>query len=264
MLISSKDNANVKFFNKLSQSKKARNEYGLFPLEGYRLILDAIKENVELHCVFISENAIVKYSEALDLLERNGFSDKVYFITEEVEKKLSDTVNPQGIYAVCKKLDKILSADTILSNGKYIILHELQDPGNLGTIIRTADAVGIDGIFLTGNSCDIYNPKVVRSTMGSLFRMSMYCEEDIRNVLEIFKEKNIISYAAVIDNDACSLSECKFSNGSVVLIGNEGNGLPDEISSLCDSRLTIKMNGNINSLNAAMATGIIMWEMFRQ
>jgi len=262
--ITSKGNSNIKLFQKLVSSKKARDEHNMFPLEGMRLVCDAISENLELHCVFIVESYEEKYGEALNLLKNKNLESLVFYITDELSNKLSDTMNPQGIYAICKKLDKKLNADTILDNGKYIILNNLQDPGNIGAIIRTADAVGISGIALTENCCDIYNSKVIRSTMGSLFRMNLWLDCSFDMALDAFKSKGIATYAAVIDTDATSLTECDFSKGTVVVIGNEGNGLPKEIVDLCDNKLTIKMNGNINSLNAAMATGIIMWEMFRQ
>jgi len=262
-IITSKDNANVKLFKKLLATKKARDEHNMFILEGLRLITDAIMENLELHCVFISEDFSQKYSEALNLLLEKNIGDKIFYISNEISDKLSDTINPQGIFAICKKLDKIFSADTIINNGKYIILNNLQDPGNIGTIIRTADAVGLNGIILTGNCCDIYNPKVIRSTMGSIFRMNLWADCEINEIISTFKGKGITSYSAVLDSDAISLTDCDFSNGGVVVIGNEGNGLSLETTNLCDEKLTIKMTGNINSLNAGMATGIIMWEMFK-
>lgn len=264
MLISSRENANVKLFQKLVSSKKARNEHNMFPLEGLRLIEDAILENLELHFIFVAEKSAEKYSEALDLLEKSGYDDKIFTITHDVEQKICDTVTPQGIYAVCKKLDKFFYADKILSDGKYIILNNIQDPGNIGTIIRTADALGIDGVILTGGCCDIYNPKVVRSTMGSMFRMNILECDEISTVLSAFDEKKITTFAAIIDTDAMSLTECDFTVGCGVVIGNEGNGLEQQVINLCKTRMTIKMNGNINSINAAMAAGIIMWEMLRQ
>ncbi len=263
MLITAKDNEKIKLFQKLNTSKKARNEHDMFTIEGLRIIVDAINENLELYCVFVSESAVEKYSEALNLIEDKHLGSKLFFISDELSLKLSDTINPQGIYAICKKLDKKINADKILVNGKYIILNNLQDPGNIGTIIRTADSVGINGIFLTDDCCDIYNPKLVRSTMGSLFRLDFFNECDIHEIMDMLKNKAITTFAAVVDSDAVSVTECDFSGGCAVIIGNEGNGLPSDITKLCDKKLTIKMQGNINSLNAAMATGIIMWEMFR-
>ena len=260
-IISSKDNANIKLYQKLSANKKFRKEYGMFVLEGIRLCLDAVKENAELHCIFITKTAHAKYSEALDLLKERA-DDKLFVISDELGEKLSDTGGTQGVFAICKMLDKRNLSSTICSNGKYIILNNLQDPGNVGAIIRTADAVGISAVILC-DSCDIYNPKVTRSTMGSLFRLPIFDNCDINDVFEEFNEKKIPTYAAVIDTDAKSLTDLDFSEGAAVIVGNEGNGLPQEISNMCTEKLTIKMHGNVNSLNAAMATGIIMWEMLR-
>ncbi|MEG0614883.1 MAG: RNA methyltransferase [Oscillospiraceae bacterium] len=259
--ITSRENTNIKLYQKLLSSKKYRKEYGLFVLEGLRICLDALKENAELYCVLATKTALAKYSEALDLLKKS-FPEKFFEITDELGDRLSDTVGTQGVFAICKTLDKSDFNDKISSGGKFIVLNNVQDPGNVGTIIRTADAVGISGIIMC-NSCDIYNPKVTRSTMGSIFRVPIFENYEIIDVLEIFKQNKIPTFAAVIDADAASLIDCNFGENSAVIIGNEGNGLPEEIVQNCDKKLTIKMRGNVNSLNAAMATGIIMWEMLR-
>lgn len=253
-LITSKDNPNIRFYRKLAENKKARRENGMFVLEGVRLINDAINEGAKLHSVLVTEEC----AEKLDM-ERIPEDVNCYVIPDELKEKISDTGNAQGAFAVCEMLDKPSVSDTIKSGGKYILLHSVQDPGNLGTIIRTADAVGIDAVFLCG-CCELYNPKVVRSTMGSLFRLNV-SEVSFEEVFPLFGKNNICTYAAVIDNDAVSVTDCDFSGGAAVLIGNEGNGLPDEVSIICDKKLTIKMQGNVNSLNAAMAAGIIMWEL---
>ena len=262
-IITSKDNGKIKLYQKLCTLKKARNEYNMFTLEGVRLVCDAILENAELNCILATKTFFEKYSEAVDLLKSKNLYDKVITISDELAIKLSDTKNPQGLFAIAKKLDKIFCADTILYGNKFIILDNLQDPGNVGTIIRTADAVGIDGIFMTEDCCDIYNAKVVRATMGSLFRQQIYCNLKINDIFELFENQSITTYAAVIDKDAQSLVDVSFAKRCATVIGNEGNGLSKETALKCDKRLTIKMNGNINSLNAAMAAGIIMWEMLR-
>lgn len=260
--ITSKDNPSVKLYRKLLSGKKYRRENGLFVLEGVRLIEDAVKENAELHSVFVTEDCYKKLSqhgEALDFLERGGVNS--FLIPDEFGDKFSDTDNPQGIFAVCGMLDKPAFSDTIRNGGKYLLLHSLQDPGNLGTIIRTADAVGVDAVFLA-DCCDLYNPKVIRSTMGSIFRLNV-SEIDFERDFPEFEKQGIPTFAAVVDSDAVSLTSCDFSRGGAVLIGNEGNGLPKEVSEMCSERLTIKMQGNVNSLNAAMAAGIIMWELMK-
>ena len=258
--ISSKDNPNIKFYQKLSRDKKYRNEYNMFVLEGMRLCFDAVKENAELHCIFITENAAEKYGEALNLLCENA--KKTLYITNELGEKLSDTGSTQGIFAICNILDKTELSSKIDNKGKYIILDSLQDPGNIGTIIRTADAVGISGVILCG-CCDVYSPKVIRSTMGSIFRIPVFDGNEISSVLDIFEIKAMPAFAAVIDENAEDLISCDFSNGCAVVIGNEGKGLSPETIALCKNKLTIRMKGNVNSLNAAMAAGIIMWEMLR-
>ena len=256
-LITSKDNPNIKLFRKLTESKKCRRETGMFTLEGIRLISDAVKENAELHSVFVTESFLEKQGEALNF--PSGVS--LFVIPDELGKSISDTSSAQGVLAVCKAIEKPHFSQIIKRGGKYLLLCNLQDPGNLGTIIRTADAVGLDGVFLS-ECCELYNPKVIRSTMGSLFRMNV-SEVVFEEIFPLFEQRGVPSYAAVIDRDAVSLTDCDFSEGGVVLIGNEGNGLPENIAGVCQKKLTIKMNGNINSLNAAMAAGIIMWELVK-
>ena len=258
--ITSKDNPNIKLYVKLAGGKKYRKENNLFTLEGVRLVEDAVKENAELHSVFVTESYVKKLAQQGEAL---NFPDSVrlFEIPDEIGNKMSSTDSAQGVFAICKCLEKPTFSDTVRSGGRYLLLHSIQDPGNLGTIIRTADAVGVDAVFLA-DCCDLYNPKVVRSTMGSLFRLNV-SEIKFDEAFPMFEERGVPSFAAVIDSDAVSLTECDFSEGGVILIGNEGNGLPREVSGMCTERLTIKMQGNVNSLNAAMAAGIIMWELVK-
>lgn len=256
-LITSKDNPNIKLFRKLTESKKYRRETGMFTLEGARLISDALLENAELHSVFVTESFSDKQGEALNFPSRT----ELFYITDELGKSISDTSSAQGIFAICKSIAKPHFSQTVKHGGRYLLLCGIQDPGNLGTIIRTADAVGLDGVFLS-ECCELYNPKVIRSTMGSLFRLNVL-EVSFEEIFPLFEQRGVPTYAAVIDRDAVSLTDCDFSEGGAVLIGNEGNGLPKDIAEQCTKKLTIKMNGNINSLNAAMAAGIIMWELVK-
>lgn len=269
--ITSSENPNIKLYRKLAGGKKYRRESGLFTLEGTRLVADAIAENAKLQTVFVTESCLEKISRGETAVPREALEfpagsegkaeTEVFLISDGIGEKMSSTDNSQGIFAVCGCLDKPPVSDTIKSGGKYILLHKVQDPGNLGTIIRTADAMGVDAVFLA-ECCDLYNPKTVRSTMGSLFRMNVY-EVGFDEVFPLFGQRCVPSFAAVIDSDAVSLTDCDFSRGGVVLIGNEGNGLPKEVSEMCGHRLTVKMHGSVNSLNAAMAAGIIMWELVK-
>ena len=257
-IVKSKDNPVIKLYQKLSSSKKERLQYGLFVLEGLRITEDALKEESNISHIILTSSAAEKYEDMFFQTDlRNA---KIVVISNELGRKISSTDNTQGVFAICRIPQK---KDIIFSeNGKYLVLYGLQDPGNVGMIIRTADALGMDGIIMSG-SCDLYSPKVVRSTMGSIFRMNINIENDTEKLFSVLSENNVITSAAVIDSDAVSVTEYGFGGKQAVFIGNEGNGLPREISGRCQAKIIIPMHGNINSLNAAMAAGILMWEMKR-
>lgn len=252
-VIKSKDNATIKLYTKLSNSRKDRKKLNLFVLEGYRIVIDAINENAKIKQILISESSYTKYYQKLVDL---SITD-VTIISNELAFKISSTENTQGLFAICE----IPTNNTIKinPNGKYIVLYQVQDPGNVGMIVRTADAFGLDGVILS-QTCDFYSPKVIRSTMGSAFRVNHYICDDIKKILQDFKSGGIRTYSAVIDSPNDVRKE-NFTGGTAIVVGNEGNGLPKEVSEMCDKPITIKMFGNINSLNVAMASGIIMWKM---
>lgn len=260
MEILSRDNPKIKHYCKLRDKRSARDNDGLFVLEGARIIADAVKENVPLKTAFYTSDAADKYPETvMSLCDILG--DNAYLISREVSAKLGDTASPQGIFAVSERLDKTPPLDKIVS-GKFLILNDLQDPGNIGTILRAADAVGISGVYLCGG-CDIYNPKLVRSTMGSLFRVPVCDELSYAEAISLFKNSSVKTYAAVVDKDAESLRGFQFPKSCAVVIGNEGNGLTREDADRCDGKITIKMSGSIESLNAASAATIFLWELMK-
>lgn len=175
---------------------------------------------------------------------------------------MSGTASNQGVFAVAR-MPKIYSPESIpVVSGRIIILDNLQDPGNLGTILRTADALGIDGAIVCGG-CDVFNPKTVRATMGSLFRIKLctgYCFNDA--AIEL-KSRGFELLAAVVEEDAEDISRFKFPARSAAVIGNEGNGLSSADAALCDRKITIQMKGGAESLNAATAASIILWELMK-
>ncbi|MGN0594286.1 MAG: TrmH family RNA methyltransferase [Hominimerdicola sp.] len=268
MHIISKENPKIKLYLKLLQSKKARREENLFVLEGARLCSDAIKEwkygRFDIYAAFAAESALLKYSEYVDYKLFNGEEfTNFYTISDEVAEKMSGTKGTQGVFIIARAEKKKFSLDHVTKNGKYIVLDNLQDPGNVGTILRTADAVGVDGVVMCNNCCELYNPKTIRSAMGSVFRVQIFSADSLDEVCEIFKLGGIKTMAAVVDSNAKSITDTDFSGGCAVVVGNEGNGLSNDDANACDEKITIKMHGNINSLNAAMAGGIILWEMLR-
>ena len=256
--IFSKDNGRIREYGKLSSDRKYRRQQGRFVLEGAKLLEEAVRCGLPVEEAFVTQRAFSAFPTLFTGLQALG--TPVFLLSGDAEKKLSQSVSPQGVYAVCKKLDKPVNLATINNNSRYIALWDLQDPGNVGTIIRTADAMGIDGVILSENCCDLYNLKTVRAAMGSLFRMPV-AVTDMASFLRGIKGK-VDSYAAVLDPDAAPFSG--FSRGAVVVIGNEGNGLTASQAACCDYQTTIPMAGRAESMNAAMAATIFLWEMAKR
>ena len=257
-IITSKDNPVIKLYQKLASSKKERLQYGLFVLEGLRITEDALREDSGLSHLILTKQAFDKYGD--ELLQADLRDTKTLVISNELGNKISSTNTTQGVFGICRIPPE--REPLFRDNGRYAVLFGLQDPGNVGMIIRTADALGMDGVILSG-SCDLYSPKVIRSTMGSVFRQDITIVNDIDRLFELFAENGVETSAAVIDKDAVPVTECSFSGAQAVLIGNEGSGLPPEIAARCSRKIIIPMYGSINSLNAAMAAGILMWELRR-
>ena len=254
--ITSKDNPAVKLYLKLSSQKKERQRYGLFVLEGLRIVEDAVQAgNVEK--LFFTEDNFIAFSGEHDL---SDIMDRVFIISPEIAKKISLTETTQGVFAVCRIRD---CAPVFTEKGKYVVLYGLQDPGNVGTVIRTADALGIDGIFMCG-SCDLYNPKTLRSTMGSVFRMPVMIVNNDDELFGILKENEVKTMAAVIDADAVKITDIRPEGKQAVFIGNEGNGLSRELTEQAAYRIRIPMEGSVESLNAAVAASVMMYEAHRQ
>lgn len=268
MVITSKDNPKIKQLAKLYASRKYRRETGLFVIEGLRGCVDAVRDDVEhdgllkVDGVYYTENAFDSAEGFGEVLEKIPDSRR-FVITREIADRISDTDSCQGVFVTAKRLDKALSADGLKAGGKYLVLDELQDPGNLGTMIRTADAVGLDGVVLSGNCVDLYNPKTVRSAVGSMPRVDIFVEKDFEAVTEMLGKKGIRTAAAVIDGGT-EIKQFDFGGGCAVVIGNEGRGLSQEHVEMCSDKVTIKMYGHIDSLNAATAATIFLWEMTRR
>lgn len=253
--ITSKDNPLIKFVSGLQSSSKQRKEEGKFVLEGLRICDDAYQNDIRFDKLIVTKNAIEKHKKSID--EFVTISDNLYILKEDLFKKISDTNSPQGIIAIAKIPQNY---NTVSKDGRYIALENLADPSNLGAIARTAEALGVDGIIITSDSCDPYAPKSLRSSMGTLLRLPVFVVEDI---VEFIKSNKLRSFACVVDKDAESLSSQQFENGDVLLIGNEANGLSDKVKENATHKITIKMQGKAESLNAAAAAAIAMWEMVK-
>ncbi len=253
--ISSKDNSLIKLVSSLQTSSKARRENGLFVLEGLRICDDALINGIQFDKLIVSESAKNKF--ATEIKNFGKFSKECYVLTDSLFKKISDTTSPQGIIAVIKIFENKTKID---ANGRYIALENLADPSNLGAISRTAEALGVTGIILSDNSCDPYSPKVLRASMGTLLRMPLIIFNDFANDI---KNSGLKSYSCVVESSAEDIKDINFKNGSVVIIGNEANGITEKTKSNSNCLVTIKMSGKAESLNAAIAASIAMWEMMK-
>ena len=257
MEISSRKNPLIKEYRSLMTDRKSRRESGFFPVEGSKLCEEAVKSGAELgKNAFVTQNAVKKYPEVVSLLEERC---SIITITEDIAEYISDTKSPQGIFIIVKSLDKILNLSTINSSANFLILENLQDMGNVGTIIRSCDAFRIDGIIMTKDCADPFSPKTVRSTMGSLFRVPVYFSET-EEAIKLLQEGDFTVYAALLDKDARKLGEEKLTAKTAIVIGNEGNGVTEKTAALCDKSLYIPMD-SAESLNASVAASIIAWEI---
>ncbi len=255
-MITSTDNKQIKNVIQLLAKSKARKEQDAFVIEGIKLFEEA-PEDLILQ-VFVSESCTYR-SQKLDKVPHEMVKDEVF-------RKMTDTLTPQGVLCVVRKrrwqLSDILTAGRD-KNPVYLVVENLQDPGNLGTIMRTAEGAGVSGIIMNEGTVDIYNPKTVRSTMGSIFRVPFVYENDLEEAVSKLKEAGVTCFAAHLKGEN-SCFDTDFKGPSAFFVGNEGNGLSDEITSCADVLIRIPMEGKLESLNAAVSAAVLVYEAKRQ
>lgn len=273
MTITSRSNPLIRQVKKLLADASARREEQLFVIEGARLCADAALSGVAVRTVLYTASAAAAYAEQLDLLHGSG--GEVVEISDELSRVIGDTMSPQGVFCICEflhHLDNGAGLDTIKNTAErlrhqggsgYLALENVQDPANMGAVIRTAEALGLAGLLLSEGCCDVYNPKVLRGSMGGVFRLPLHHVGNMADAVTALQTEGVECWACVVDGEATPLPEASLMPGSICLIGNEGNGLRPETAAVCAHRLTIPMGGRAESLNASMAAGIVMWEMTR-
>lgn len=259
LVITSKDNSNVKQIIKLKKSAKQRKQDALFLAEGLRICVDAMKSKAKIKILVVTEKAIEKHNS--EFKELFSYAEKTICVSENIFALMSDTQSPQGFLCVIKTLDKIAEFDTIKGNGKYVALDNIQDPNNLGTILRSAEAFNVSGVILSKDCCDIFSPKVVRGSMGAVFRVAFIIVDNLKDYL--IENPFLNSYAAVVDGNPEKIIDISFKTPCVVVIGNEGNGIKQETVDVCNKKITIPMDGKAESLNASVAAAILIWEMMK-
>lgn len=258
--IESRSNEKIKYAASLAESAKKRAESGEFLLEGARLCRDAAQSGIEIRLAFFTGGALEKYGEYINVIK--SYAAECFELAPHVAQRLSETAGSQGVFCVCAVAKKE-TGDALDKNGKYIALENIQDPSNFGAICRTAEALGLAGMILCGG-CDIYNPKALRAAMGTSLRMKIIMSENLPLLLKSAQAKGMKTLASTPDCGAEDIRIADLSGGVIAVVGNEGAGISEETARACGKAVTIPMKGKAESLNAAAAAAILMWELVRE
>lgn len=257
-VITSTSNLQVRQLIQLQKKAKERNTQDVFVVEGPKMALEA--PDSQLVQIYVSERFYEKDPTFF------GENRPVTVLSDRVFESVSDTRTPQGVLCVVRQyhydLEDLLGG-TAAGEPLLVALENLQDPGNLGTIVRTAEGAGVTGILLSPGCVDIYNPKVIRSTMGAVYRMPFYYTDDFERELRALKQKGVRLFAAHLEGSS-PYDEETYCGPSGFLIGNESQGLTDGTAAIADARIRIPMCGQVESLNAAVAASVLMYEANRQ
>lgn len=252
-MITSAANQQIKDLIQLQKKKKERDLKDIFVVEGIKMFREVPKERLE--AVYVSESFYKKHSEL--------FTDgKEILVSDRIFESVSDTKTPQGVLCLVRQYHYEME-DLLGKTPLIMVLENLQDPGNLGTIMRTAEGAGVTGILMSSGCVDLYNPKVIRSTMGSIYRMPFVYTSDLKAGIAFLKSHGVRLFAAHLKGEQMHDGE-NYLGSTGFLIGNESRGLSDEIAALADTYIRIPMCGQVESLNAAVASAVLMYEANRQ
>lgn len=258
-IIKSKNNNIIKDLIKIRDSSKSRNDKSLFYIEGERIFKDTPKNLIEK--IFIKESDFEVYKKILT----NDEIKKTFIVDDSIYNHIKGTVNSQGIIATVQyNLLKEINDNIISKTKNCIVLDNISDPGNLGTIIRLSEAANINLIILTNNCCNIYNPKVIRSSMSSIFRVNLYLSNNIDEMLKCFHKNNFNIYATSLNTSSINFTNANFKSKNLIVFGNEANGISTNILNKIEKCIKIPMKGQIESLNVSLAVAIIGYEIMRQ
>lgn len=258
-MISSDSNAQIKEIARLQKNARERRKKGLFVAEGMKLVMEAAKYG-RLRQIYVSETAMEGLSEEAGELFGQY---PVEIVADAVLKSVSGTVTPQGILGLVSipsyELEEMIKDE----RRAFLLLDDLRDPGNLGTIMRTAEGAGMSGVIMSRGCVDLFNPKVVRSTMGAVFRVPFCYAGDLTDVIAMLKQKKIPVYGAAMQGSVV-YDEVDYREGAAIVIGNEANGISDTVAGQLSAKVRIPMAGSLESLNAAVSAAVLMYEVARQ
>ncbi len=254
MVITSRKNELVRRFRDLAREKKLRDSEGVFVVEGDHLCGEAAQCGLEISTVLLTDSAQKKYPDTAAALLKAAGSAVV--ISDDVAEYISDTKSPQGLFAEVKK-----PSAKSASGNRLVLLDGVQDPGNVGTILRTAEALGISGAYLSESCADIWSPKTLRASMGSVLRLPCITG-GLTQIINTLKAEGFSVYGAILDDEAQRVDEMHFPEKAAAVIGSEGRGISEGVREACTGGIYIPISG-AESLNAAAAAAIILWELSR-
>ena len=263
--ISSKSNSLIVRIAKL-KDKKYRRAEGLFRFDGIKLFEEAVSSGAPVEYVFIKESASERFKDAV---EKSNVRCCLYIVSDDAFSKLTDELAPEGIITVCRELEGVRKANDYtklskeISGRTVLMLESVRDAGNMGTIIRSARAFGIDVLVVSSDCADVYNSKTVRGAMGALFTQEIVAVESVADAVRALRVGGVRVFAAALERDARRLGSFELERGDVILVGNEGHGLSKEAIDACNECLYIPMEQGSESLNASIAASVCMWEIYK-
>lgn len=260
-IITSNKNNRIRNLQRLNKDASYRKDKGVFIVEGIRMVKEVPADR--LQALYISEQMYDRWKTELAAIGLKDDDERLCLLKDYIFETVSQTKSPQGVLAVVEKMD--YGPNLLAENEKaplYLIVESIQDPGNLGTIFRTAEAAGVHTLIIGGASCDCYNPKVVRATMGAIFRLPFFYTDNLERIMHTLKEQGVTIYGAHLMGG--NLYDADFTGPTAFLVGNEGNGLSEAVSHAADRLLRIPMKGKTESLNAAVSSAILSYEALRQ
>ena len=257
-IISSKDNELIKHIKKL-KDKKHRDESNEYIIEGVKLIEEAVKENAKIKKIIICEDTTRTYEIPTHIMYEIAKYECIY-VTDKIFASITQVTNPQGIMAIIEKSETDAQID--YTQDIIVALDDVQDPGNLGTVLRTVDSIGLNQIIVSKGTADAFNSKVVRSTMGAIFRVKIIEVENLPQAIKEMRRHHFKLMVTSLQTDN-SIYDIQF-NKKIIVIGNESNGVSKEIQEMADEKAKIPMLGKTESLNASVAAGVVMYEYVRQ
>ena len=255
-LITSKDNGNIKEIKKLKE-KKYRLENKKFIIEGFRFLEEGLKSNFEIDKIVVRESSLEKFKLKFQIY-LNNLDENIIVLSDNLFKSIASTENSQGVLATVK----MKAYNYTVEAGMYVLVDKVQDPGNLGTIIRTAHSAGCKGVILTKDTVDLYNEKTLRSTMGSIFNLPIILDDKLTFTKGLMEKGFNLICSSLQTN--LNFYDVNLTHNSIIAVGNEGNGISEEILNMATTKVKIPMLGSTESLNDGIAASIMIYEGVRQ